>query len=185
MIRTALLKQSKLTSSPFILKLGTRFITNNFYNLKPLDKDGREFKFDELKNKVALIVNVASKCGFTKQYTDLQKLHDEYKKFGFTVVGFPCNQFKNQEPGSDEEIAHFVETKYGISFPILKKIDVNGENADEVFKFLKDKTKDQGDIKWNFEKFLVDKNGEVAFRAESKTTPFELESKIKELLEIE
>ncbi|CAB4252003.1 similar to Saccharomyces cerevisiae YIR037W HYR1 Thiol peroxidase [Maudiozyma barnettii] len=185
MLKTSFLRSVSARQSPMILKLGTRSIATSFYDLKPVDKDGREVPFSEFKNKPVLIVNVASKCGFTKQYTDLQKLYDEYKKYGFTIIGFPCNQFKNQEPGSDEEIAHFVETKYGITFPILKKVDVNGENADDVYKFLKSKTEDQGDIKWNFEKFLINKNGNVAVRAESKVTPFELEPKLKELLEID
>lgn len=183
LLRTSALRTSALRAQPLLLKLGTRSIATSFYDLKPVDKDGREVPFSEFKGKPVMVVNVASRCGFTKQYTDLQKLYDEYKKFGFTIVGFPCNQFKNQEPGSDEEIAHFVETKYGVTFPILKKVAVNGENADEVYKFLKDKTQDQGDIKWNFEKFLIDKKGNVAARVESKVTPFELEPKLKALIE--
>ncbi|KAG0663934.1 hypothetical protein C6P45_000719 [Maudiozyma exigua] len=185
MLRTSLLRNTAVRHNHMILKIGTRSIATSFYDLKPLDKDGREVPFSEFKNKPVMVVNVASKCGFTKQYTDLQKLYDEYKKYGFNIIGFPCNQFKNQEPGSDEEIAHFVNTKYGITFPILKKIDVNGEKTDDVYKFLQSKTQDQGDIKWNFEKFLIDKKGNVVTRAESKITPSDLEPKLKQLLEIE
>lgn len=157
----------------------------SFYDLAPLDKAGNKYPFSQLKGKVVLIVNVASKCGFTPQYKQLQELYDKYHKDGLEVIGFPCNQFAGQEPGSDEEIASFCSLNYGVSFPIMKKIDVNGDHADPVYQFLKSKKAGllgfRG-IKWNFEKFLVTKDGEVYERWASITNPTSLDSYIEKLL---
>lgn len=157
----------------------------SFYELTPLDKTNKPFPFSELKGKVVLIVNVASKCGFTPQYTELQELYEKYADKGLEIIGFPCNQFASQEPGSSDEIASFCSLNFGVKFPILKKIDVNGDKTDDVYKFLKlEKSGLLGlnRIKWNFEKFLIDKNGKVVERYSSLTKPKSLESKIEELL---
>ncbi|KAH3672047.1 hypothetical protein WICMUC_004474 [Wickerhamomyces mucosus] len=158
---------------------------SNFYDLAPLDKASKPFPFSELKDKVVIIVNVASKCGFTPQYTELEELYKKYKDQGLIILGFPCNQFGRQESGTNEEIQSFCQLNYGVSFPILKKIDVNGNDADEVYKFLKSQKSGllgfKG-IKWNFEKFIIDKNGEVFERYSSLTKPSSLEEPIKKLL---
>src|SRR5664279_2532578 len=125
------------------------------------------------KGKVLLVVNTASQCGFTPQYKGLQELYAAYKDRGFAVLAFPCDQFGHQEPGSDDEIKSFCETTYGVDFPLFSKIEVNGDNADPVYKFLKsEKGGLLGDaIKWNFTKFLVDKQGNVVERFAPQTTP--------------
>ena len=140
---------------------------SEFYKLAPTDKKGQPFPFAQLKGKVVLIVNVASKCGFTPQYKELEALYKRYSDEGFTIIGFPCNQFGHQEPGSDEDIAQFCQLNYGVTFPVLKKTDVNGNNEDPVYKFLKSQKSGMlglKGIKWNFEKFLVNKNGEIVAR---------------------
>jgi len=126
------------------------------------------------KNKVLLIVNVASKCGFTPQYKGLQELHDKYAERGFSVVGVPCNQFGAQEPGSAEEIREFCSTNYGVSFPLLEKTDVNGKNRHALYQELTaiaDGDGKAGDVMWNFEKFLVAPDGTVVQRFRSQTGP--------------
>jgi len=156
-----------------------------FYDLKPLDKNGKPFDFKQLDGKVTLVVNVASQCGYTPQYEGLEALYKKYKDRGFMVVGFPSNQFANQEPGSNEEIQQFCQLNFGVTFPVLSKIEVNGDNADPVYKYLKkNKTGLLGisRIKWNFEKFLVDKKGTVAYRYATLTKPQELEGDIEKLL---
>lgn len=158
---------------------------SKFYELTPLDKSGQAFPFSQLKGKVVLIVNVASKCGFTPQYKELEELYKKYQSQGFEIIGFPCNQFGHQEPGSDEEIGQFCQLNYGVTFPIMKKINVNGSEADAVYEFLKSQKSGllgfKG-IKWNFEKFLVNKKGEVYERYSSLTKPSSLEKTIEELL---
>lgn len=157
----------------------------SFYELTPTDAKNQPFPFAELKGKVVLIVNVASKCGFTPQYKELEELNKKYSDKGLQIVGFPCNQFGHQEPGNSEEIASFCSLNYGVSFPVLKKIDVNGDNADPVYKYLKDQKSGLlglNRIKWNFEKFLINKKGEVVERYSSLTKPQSLEAKIEELL---
>lgn len=157
-----------------------------FYDLHPADKAGEPFDFAQLKGKVVLIVNVASKCGFTPQYKGLEELYKKYKDDGLVILGFPSNQFGHQEPGTQEEIASFCQLNYGVTFPVLKKIDVNGSNADPVYQWLKDKKAGllgfKG-IKWNFEKFLVDRQGNVVERWASTTSPSSIESHIKKYLE--
>jgi glutathione peroxidase-family protein len=157
----------------------------SFYDLKPLDKKGETFDFDQLKGKVVLVVNVASKCGFTPQYKGLEELYKKYHGEGLEILGFPCNQFGGQEPGSQEEIESFCQTNYGVSFPIMKKINVNGEKADPVYNFLKEKKGGllgfKG-IKWNFEKFLIDRDGNVTHRWASTTNPEKLAPEIEKLL---
>lgn len=160
-------------------------MSSKFYTLKPLDKKGEPFPFKQLEGKVVLIVNVASKCGFTPQYEDLEKLYKKYGDKGLVILGFPCNQFGNQEPGTDEEIGQFCKLNYGVTFPVLKKVDVNGKNVDPVYEFLKEQKSGMlglSRVKWNFEKFLVDKHGKVIERYSSLTKPHSFESEIERLL---
>ena len=129
---------------------------------------------DKYKGKVVLLVNVASKCGYTPQYNELQALHDKYAKKGLAVVGVPCNQFGNQEPGSAKEIAQFCEDRFGVEFDMLAKVDVNGAKAAPLYKNLTSEETDPkfaGDIKWNFEKFLFSRDGQVVARFPSKVKP--------------
>ena len=155
--------------------------TNPFHNLEAMTNQGQKFQFSNLKGKVVLLVNVASKCKFTKQYKALQELQDKYGSSGLIVVGLPCNQFGKQEPGTPEEISKFVKENYDVTFPLLQKMDVNGANTCDIFQLLKEET-DGKDVKWNFEKFLIDRNGEVVGRYESKITPEELEPTIRSVL---
>jgi glutathione peroxidase len=128
-------------------------------------------KYDD---KVVLLVNVASKCGYTKQYKELQALHEKYAEEGLAVVGVPCNQFGGQEPGTASEIAEFCKANYGVEFDMMAKVDVNGENAAPLYKYLTSEEtnpKHGGKIKWNFEKFLFDRDGQLVARYESKVKP--------------
>ena len=146
--------------------------------------DGSEVSLGDYKGKVLLIVNTASKCGFTPQYEDLERVHAEYKDRGFSVLAFPCNQFGAQEPGSREEIVQFCETRFGTTFPLFDKIEVNGDNAHPLYEFMKDKARGlmgSKSIKWNFTKFLVDAEGNVVARYGSQTKPGAIEADIKAL----
>ena len=132
-----------------------------------------------------VIVNVASQCGFTPQYEGLESLYQKYKDRSVAILGFPCNQFKEQEPGSDEEIKKFCQLKYGVTFPLFSKIEVNGPHTDPLYQFLKSEGKGllgTEAIKWNFTKFLVDRKGKVIRRFAPQTTPKELETDIEKLL---
>src|SRR5271165_3430145 len=153
----------------------------SLYDLTAKLNNGRNKKLADYKGKVMLIVNTASKCGFTPQYEGLQSLYAKYKDQGFEVLGFPCDQFGQQEPGSNDEIRSFCEVNYGVSFPLFSKIEVNGEAAHPLYKFLKnEKGGLLGDaIKWNFTKFLVDKQGRVVERFAPTTTPEKIASDIK------
>jgi glutathione peroxidase len=136
--------------------------------------DGSPADLSDYEGKALLIVNVASACGLTPQYTGLQQLHDEYGERGFAVLGFPCNQFGAQEPGSPEEIAQFCETSYGVTFPLFAKIEVNGEGRHDLYDKLTAHADDEGqagDIQWNFEKFLISPDGEVVKRFRPLVTP--------------
>ena len=154
------------------------------YDLSAKLNNGRNKRLADYKGKVLLIVNTASKCGFTPQYGGLQSLYAKYKERGFEVLGFPCDQFGHQEPGSDDEIKSFCQLNYGVNFPLFSKIEVNGPNAHPVFEFLKSKKGGLlGDsIKWNFTKFLVDKKGGVVERFAPMTTPSAIETQIEKLL---
>jgi len=141
--------------------------------------------FADLKGKTVLIVNTASACGFTPQYTGLQALYEKYKERDFVILGFPCNQFGGQEPGDDKAVAEFCTLNHGVSFPLMKKSDVNGDNTNEVFKWLKNEKSGLlglTRIKWNFEKFLVDKDGKVVNRWASTTTPQAIDAEIAKIL---
>jgi glutathione peroxidase len=146
---------------------------------------GEEQSLADYKGKVLLIVNTASQCGFTPQYKELQELYEQYRDRDFVVLGFPCNQFGHQEPGTEEEIEQFCQVNYGVTFPMFAKVDVNGENAHPLFEYLKEKAPGvlgTKAIKWNFTKFLVDRNGNVVARFASQTRPSELKSEIEKLL---
>ena len=137
------------------------------YDIPVRSLDGTEASLRDYKDKVLLIVNVASKCGLTPQYTGLEKLHEKFADRGFSVLGFPCNQFGEQEPGSAEEIADFCSSSYGVTFPLFEKNDVNGEHRQPLYDVLTplaDAEGNSGDIRWNFEKFLVDRAGEPVLR---------------------
>jgi len=145
---------------------------STFYDFTLKKLGGGELPLSQFEGRCVLVVNVASRCGLTPQYKGLEALYKEYKDQGLEVVGVPCNQFLEQEPGTDEEIRNFCDSKYGVSFPIAGKVEVNGSGRDPLYSFLAgDEAKFPGDIQWNFEKFLVDKNGEVLARFEPQTTP--------------
>ena len=150
--------------------------------------DGRALSLEEFRGQVLLIVNTASKCGFTPQYAGLEAPHEKLHGDGFSVLGFPCNQFGGQEPGSAAEIGAFCETQYAVSFPIFAKIDVNGQDAHPLFKFLKSRQSGvfgalgMDRIKWNFTKFLIDRKGQPVSRHSPSTNPAELASAIEALL---
>ncbi len=153
------------------------------YSAKTID--GREISMQDFEGKVLLIVNTASKCGFTPQYDGLEKLHKKYGPKGFAVLGFPCNQFGAQEPGNAEEIANFCKLTYDVDFPLFAKVDVNGDKAHPLFQMLKKAAPGllgSENIKWNFTKFLVDKHGEVQERFAPATKPEALGSQIEKLL---
>ncbi|KAK4127394.1 glutathione peroxidase [Parathielavia appendiculata] len=153
-----------------------------FYDFKALDKRGKEVPLSDYKGKVVLVVNTASKCGFTPQYAGLEKLwktiHEKHPD-DFIILGFPCNQFGNQEPGSNDDIQQFCQINYGVTFPIMAKVDVNGDNADPVFKWLKaERPRLWGafpTVLWNFEKFLIGKDGKVKGRWFPSKAPQSLE----------
>jgi glutathione peroxidase len=146
---------------------------------------GEEVSLEQYKGKALVIVNVASKCGFTPQYKGLQAIYEEYKDRGLVVLGFPCNQFMQQEPGTNEEIASFCEMNYGVTFPMFAKIDVNGENAHPLFKYLCEQAPGllgSKAVKWNFTKFLVDKDGNVVERFAPQTSPEGMKQAIESVL---
>ena len=144
----------------------------SIYDIKLADIDGKPTTLAAYKGKAVLIVNVASKCGFTKQYTGLEATYQKYKTQGFVVLGFPCNQFGGQEPGTNEEIKQFCSSKYNVTFPLFDKIEVNGANRHPLYVALAGKDSPfSGDIKWNFNKFLVGKDGKIIKRFDSKIAP--------------
>lgn len=159
--------------------------SQNLYEIKVKDIRGEEKSMGDFEGKVLLVVNVASQCGFTPQYKELQEIYEEYKDRGFEVLGFPCNQFGGQEPGSDAEIQKSCEINFGVGFPMFSKIEVNGEGTHPLFKLLKSEAKGvlgTEAIKWNFTKFLINRKGEVVDRFASTTTPKSISSEIEKLL---
>ena len=161
--------------------------TISFYDFNATSIIGEEISMFNYKEKVILVVNTASQCGFTPQYEGLQKLYKEYQDDGFVILGFPCNQFREQESGTHKEIQTFCSKNYNITFPLFEKINVNGENTHPLYKFLKSKATGimwTENIKWNFTKFLVDKKGKVITRYGSSTTPKDIETDILKLLKI-
>ncbi|KAL8290459.1 hypothetical protein RQP46_002717 [Phenoliferia psychrophenolica] len=157
----------------------------SFFDLKAETPKGTQYEFKQLEGKVTLILNVASKCGFTPQYKGLQALHEKYGSKGLQIIGFPSNQFGGQEPGTDEEIGATCQLNHGVTFPLMKKSDVNGDHENEVYKWLKSKKSGllgMSRIKWNFEKFLVDQKGNVVKRYSSLATPEKIDADIAALL---
>jgi glutathione peroxidase len=147
---------------------------NSIYDFSLKDIDHKEVSLSQYRGKVVLVVNVASRCGYTPQYEGLQKVYMKYKDRGFVILGFPANNFMAQEPGTDEEIKTFCSAKYNVTFPIFSKISVKGDDIHPLYKFLTSKETNpefSGDIKWNFSKFLIDKNGKIIARFEPKVTP--------------
>ena len=155
------------------------------YDFKVKTVDGKEIGIDTYQGKVLLIVNVASKCGFTPQYQGLETLYKKLKGRGFEVLAFPCNQFGAQEPGNENEIKSFCELNYGVTFPLFSKIEVNGKNAHPLYAYLKEQEKGilgtEG-IKWNFTKFLIDREGNIIERYAPTTSPISLKEDIEKLL---
>lgn len=180
----------------------------SIYDFSAVSIDGDDVKLSDYKGKVLLIVNTASKCGFTPQYEELQKLYEEYNEKGLEILGFPCNQFKEQEPGENKEIKNFCQINYGVTFPLFEKVEVRGENAHPIFKYLISKAPFKGldqnhpigkklyeilnaassnyfkddEIKWNFTKFLIDRDGNVSGRYEPTTSPVAMRGDIEKLL---
>jgi glutathione peroxidase len=156
----------------------------NVYDFSAKLNNGELKPLADYRGKVLLVVNTASKCGFTPQYKGLEELYQKHHAQGLEILGFPCDQFGHQEPGSDAEIKSFCELNYGVTFPLFAKIEVNGDGADPLYKFLKSQAGGilgEG-IKWNFTKFLVGRDGEVLERFASVTTPSALESKVENAL---
>ncbi|MGB1102798.1 MAG: glutathione peroxidase [Crocinitomicaceae bacterium] len=159
--------------------------SSKIYSFKANSLKGEEVSLEQFKGKTIMVVNTASKCGLTPQYEVLEKLYQEYKEKDFVVLGFPCNQFGQQEPGTESEIESFCQVNYGVSFPMFEKIDVNGKNTHPVFKYLKGELGGflGSKIKWNFTKFLIDKNGKPFKRYAPTTKPESIEGDVKKLVE--
>ncbi|MGG7076806.1 glutathione peroxidase [Clostridium sardiniense] len=156
----------------------------NFYEFSAKDINGQDIKMSKYKGKIILIVNTASKCGFTPQFKELEELYNLYKEKGLEILGFPCNQFKNQDPASNAEINNFCQLNYGVTFTMFEKIDVKGPDAHLIYKYLKDEAKGMlsNEIKWNFTKFLLDSNGNVVKRYAPTTSPLKIKQDIEKLL---
>jgi glutathione peroxidase len=160
-------------------------MSNAVYNFSCQTPAGKTISLQDYQGKVILIVNTASKCGLTPQFGGLEELYEKYKDRGLVILGFPCNQFAKQDPGSNDEIVEFCQLNYGVSFPMFGKIDVNGESADPLFKYLKKEAPGifgiEG-IKWNFTKFLIDRSGAVVKRFAPKDAPKTIAADIERLL---
>ena len=156
----------------------------NLYDILVKKMSGNEISLEEYRGKVLLIVNTASKCGFTPQFAGLEKLYEEFKDKDFVILGFPCNQFLGQDPKSNEEILEFCQLNYGVSFPMFEKIYVKGKKQHDLYDYLvkNSPTRTGKSIKWNFEKFLINRSGEVVDRYESKIAPNEIKEHIEKLL---
>lgn len=157
---------------------------SDLYNITAKDLQGKEVTMSDFKEKVVLVVNTASECGFTPQFEGLEALYKKYQENGLVILGFPCNQFGQQEPGDEKSIAEGCVVNYGVTFPMFSKVDVNGKDAHPLFKYLK---KELGSIlgskiKWNFTKFLIDRDGKPVKRFPPMTKPESLEKDIKKLL---
>jgi len=150
------------------------FSQQSFYDFKVKDIDGKDFDLSTLKGKKVLVVNTASKCGLTPQYTQLQSLFETYGGEKFTIIGFPANNFMKQEPGTDSEIAEFCEKNYGVTFQMMSKISVKGDDMDPLYQWLTSKSKNgvmDSDVKWNFQKYLIDENGKLVDVVDPKVKP--------------
>ncbi|GAB6011162.1 glutathione peroxidase [Viscerimonas tarda] len=158
------MKKLSVISILFCLFVQLTIAQTSLYDFKVKDIDGKEFDLSTLKGKKVLVVNVASKCGLTPQYEDLQKLYTLYSNQGFTIIAFPANNFGQQEPGTNEEIKEFCSSKYNVTFPVMSKIEVKGEDKAPIYKWLTEKSvngKFDAEVQWNFQKFLIDENGQL------------------------
>ena len=158
---------------------------DNFYALSATDIQGQPFDFEQLRGKPVLIVNTASNCGFTPQYAGLEQLYQQYKDKGLVILGFPCNQFGGQDPGSNEQIGAYCQKNYGVSFPMFSKVDVKGPEAHAIFRYLTNNSKGilGSGIKWNFTKFLIGKDGKVINRYAPTTKPEAIQDDIEKALQ--
>ncbi len=160
-------------------------MTDSIYDFSAINIKGEEVPLSDYKGKVLLIVNTASKCGFTPQYKGLESLYQKYKDKGLEILGFPCNQFGKQEPGDSQQISEFCELNFGVTFPLFQKVEVNGADAHPLYKFLKAQAPGvlgSQAIKWNFTKFLVDQEGRVLKRFAPTDTPEKIEKEVSKLL---
>lgn len=160
-------------------------MASTFFDLSATTNGGKKIDFDEYKGKVVLVVNTASKCGFTPQYRGLQQLYQTFKDNGLVILGFPCDQFAHQEPGDAAAIKQFCEVNFGVSFPLMEKIEVNGPGTHPVFKFLKDRAPGLigKNVKWNFTKFLVERDGQTVTRYAPAVEPGEIAADIERALD--
>jgi glutathione peroxidase len=169
------MRRIKVMSSVLLglLLMASQASAANLYDFTLPSIDGKPMPLADYKGKVILVVNVASRCGYTPQYSALESVYEKYKDKGFVILGFPANNFGGQEPGSNEEIKTFCSRKYNVSFPLYSKVSVKGDDETPVYQYLTTQTKPEisGDIKWNFTKFLVDRNGNVVHRFEPAVTP--------------
>lgn len=162
-----------------------KVMNDSVHDFTVVDIRGAEQNLSDYRGKVLLIVNTASKCGFTPQFKGLETLYQKYSDRNFTILGFPCNQFGKQDPGTEEEILEFCQINYGVTFPMFSKLEVNGDNAHPLYKFLKSEAPGimgSEKIKWNFTKFLIDGNGKVVQRFGSNTKPEDIEEQVLKLL---
>jgi glutathione peroxidase len=167
-------EQAKESKTETSMAVDEQKTSESIFQFEVTDLYGDKFDFAQLKGKKIMVVNTASECGNTPQYADLQKLYDTYKDKNFIIVGFPANNFGGQEPGSDQEIATFCKKNYGVTFPMMSKISVKGEDMNEVYHFLTEKSKnglENSEVEWNFQKYLLDENGELVRVVKPKTLP--------------
>lgn len=160
-------------------------MTNNIYDIQVANKDGSTYYLNDYKGKVIIVVNTATKCGLSGQFEELEALYQKYKDQGLIILGFPCNQFANQEPGTDDQIAETCKINFGVTFPIHAKIDVNGKDESPLFTLLKNEASSLygKKIKWNFTKFVIDREGNVVKRLAPKDSPKKAEKLIQDLLQ--
>lgn len=166
--------QAQTANKKSTVENNKKMTKETIYQFKVKDLEGNDFDFSTLKGKKILVVNTASKCGLTPQYKDLQAIYDQNKNNNFVVVGFPANNFAGQEPGSNEEIGAFCERNYGVTFPMMEKISVKGDDMNEVYKFLTQKSKNglqDSEVEWNFQKYLINENGELVKVVSPRTLP--------------
>jgi len=173
MAASVLRSRNYLLLGAMILMAGTTFAASNIYTFTPPDIDGKPMPLADFRGKVVLMVNVASQCGYTPQYSALEAVYEKYKSQGFVVVGFPANNFGAQEPGTNAEIKTFCTRKYNVTFPMYGKVSVKGDDQAPLYQYLTKQTPSSiaGEIKWNFTKFLVDRQGNVVQRFEPAVTP--------------
>ena len=185
MIAVPILVETKQFSTRFIRSI-RKMSDSPFYSFPVQNVAGKPVDFNQFKGKVVLVVNTASKCGFTPQLTGLEALHKKFADKGFSVIGFPCNQFMGQEPNEGDQITEFCQRNYGVTFPVMGKIDVNGSNTHPLYAYLKKQAPGVLGIeliKWNFEKFLVGRDGKVIKRYASTSTPESIDADIAKQLE--